>query len=120
MKDIDLIAQYGNRNIEGIDRNDLLAALNNQSKIFKVKDEKIVVCIPVNKEIFLDCIIKYFVPEKSYYKLNDTDSCHFKQKAFNIVDVLPCQCSKCFQQCLESNMNIKQNKFLISKNFLIK
>ena len=122
METIDLIAEYGNRNIEGADRGDLRRALMDEpSDVFRKADTDAAVFMHVatGRKIQLDCVWKYFEPPKSYYRLNAKSDCRFIRRALELPHQFPI-CSNCLLQCLGAQLKIKPSKMRFSTSYFLK
>lgn len=119
MAKIDVIDAYQNRCIEGVDKSDLLNALMQKNGFLTATNLKRQFRYKSGRTIYLDCAQKYFMPEKSYFHLNERSRCNFIQKAFGIA-VGTENCNECLRQCIEKNLAIKKETRKISRNYFEK
>ena len=123
METIDLIAEYGNRNIDGADRGDLKRALMGESSdVFRKAGvtEAAFVHIATGRKIQLDCVWKYFEPPKSYYRLNAKSDCGFVRRAMGLPRRYHAACSDCLLQCLRARLKIKPSKVRFAASYFLK
>ena len=114
---IDLTAVYPERIIEGIDRAEIIRALNGESDIFLVKGKNLLVHKATGKHIALSCVKKYFEPSKSYYHLDERSTCEFVQHAMQFH---ASNCVECFKKCIDTNHKIKPVKIRFSSDYFNK
>lgn len=122
-ENINIFEEYGNRLIEGIDRKDLDDAFNrpNENNLLTVSNQKrCLIHNPTGRKIILDCVYKYFEPEKKYYKLDDKSTCTFIRKAFDIQERYVDNCDICFAECLKNKNKIKKGRIIFSKDYFRK
>lgn len=115
---INLTDAYGNRCIEGVDKKDILDALEEKNPHLKKTDIPRQFTHSCGK-IYLDCVQKYFIPEKSYFHLNDASRCLFIQKAFGVA-VGENNCNECIKECIKNNLRIKKSTRKISRDYFKK
>ena len=113
----DLVSCFLNQNVEGIDRRELLKALDGKSDIFHAEGERIFTHIPSGKQVVLDCAMAYFKPEQSYYRFNKNSRCEFVKRA---LDVRAQNCNECLRECLINGLALKEKKVRIAKDYFIK
>jgi hypothetical protein len=127
---IDLIDEYGYRNIEGADRGDIYRALTgripneNQGKgqAFTVDyGTKIasLVHVATGRKVRFGCMHEYFEPKEDYYNLNSKSECAFVQKALGLPSPGR-DCVFCLRLCLESKLKIKPKKLRIAGSYFLR
>ena len=114
---IDLCEHFKNQNVEGIERHELLKALDGESDVFQPDGDRILLHKPSGKRIVLDCAMEYFKPEKSYYRFNKNSRCSFVQRALGVDSS---ECNECFRQCLQQELSIKPKKVVMAKDYFTK
>lgn len=117
---VDLIESYGTRNIEGIDKDDIRDAIKGMANTFKMEDNRCILHVPSGKSIRFLCVQKYFEPAKEYYRINDTDSCQFIQKAMDVKGVGENACNECLLSCIENGRKIKHCKISVAQDYFLK
>lgn len=114
---IELTALYPVRNIEGIDKNEILSAFEGRSMMFSKMDAHTLVHRDTGRRVVFECVQKYFEPVKSYYKLDDKSSCEFVQHAMNLR---ASGCDNCLCECIRAHKKIKPSKVRISADYFNK
>lgn len=123
METIDLIAEYGNRNIDGADCDDLRRALMDEpSDVFRRDSANgaTFVHVATGRKVQLDCVWKYFEPPKPYYRLNAKSDCGFVRKAMELPHRYDPVCSDCLLQCLGAKLKIKPSKVRFATSYFLK
>lgn len=112
---MDLVESYGNKLIEGVDKNDLLTVLSDQAggspyslDFMQMNGNGIILKNrTTDYALVLDCVSKYFEPEKRYYRLAPGDSCEKVSRAFSLTERQSFDCRQCFRECLLKGTVIK-------------
>lgn len=117
---IDLCEKFKNNNIDGIERHELLAALEDKNETFEVRSNGLVAHKPSGKHFVLGCAKEYFEPEKSYYKLNRTSRCPYVKRALDVPDGINEDCKKCLASCIQRGLRMKPKKIVIPKDYYLK
>lgn len=113
---IDLCSRFKNSTIEGIEKHDLLDAIDGKSKVFMFQDDQSLIHAPSGKRIVLGCAYAYFEPVQSYYKPGKTSSCSYVQRAMG-ADAGDHDCVRCIASCIRKGLAIKPKKLVISRDY---
>ena len=119
MSEVDLVDYFCDRNIEGIDANEIVKAYFGKSELFHFKGERQIIHIPSNRKILLSCAGKYFEPTESYYKTSADSSCQYASSAYSTVD-LRGKCNACIARCISSRFKIRPSKIVVFKDYFKK
>lgn len=112
---VDLIHDFPEQVIEGVDIHDIRMALMGSAKQFQYTDHNTIIHIPTGKRIILDCVQKYFLPPKSYYRLDNKSECSFIRHAMGGIPAGSCR--KCFLFCLDHGLEIRYKPVRIAKDY---
>lgn len=113
----DLVSCFLNQNIEGIDKRELLKALDGKSDVFRMDGERILRHVPSGKQVVLDCAMKYFKPRQTYYRFNHNSRCSFVKKAFHVNSE---NCNGCIKECILQGLELKPKKVKIARDYFTK
>ena len=113
MKTVDLVASYPVRNIEGVDKDDILGASIGTRDDFRAHSRNTVLHVPSGTVIYLECAQKYFEPKQSYFRLNKNSKCSFVRDAMDI-SCSPGECLQCIAACIAVGRKIKPIKYSVN------
>lgn len=114
--EIDLCNRFKSDIIEGIEKHDLLDAIDGKSEVFSWQDDGSILHIPSGKRVVLNCAYAYFEPVKPYYRPSKTSSCNYVQHALG-VDANDHECGACIASCIRRKLVIKQRKMAVSRDY---
>lgn len=113
---IDLIDAYGYRNIEGVDKLDILCCVtSNSNSDWELVPNEVRTIRNKNSDIKVafKCVGEYFEPVKEYYRYNKNDSCELIRSGLGISNDEGCL--NCLQTCIVNGLKIKPKKISLKK-----
>lgn len=119
MSEVDLVDLFSNRNIEGIDADEIVKAQRGESKVFRFDGERTIIHIPSNRKIMLSCAGKYFIPKEKYYKTSEKTSCQYAKAAYGQAGT-PKDCNACIVKCINDGFKIRPSKVVVFKDYFKK
>lgn len=122
--DIDIIDRYGQRVIGGVDKQDIIQAINDESDDFTCDMDKMQISHNLSgvSVVAHKCVSKYFKPLKSYYRL-DGASCTLVKTAMgiNTEQRTNHDCINCLRDCIYNHVEIlpsNKKRAIVNCNFL--